>query len=61
MEHGITEIDALQTIGYGEKGGVGRGEPTREGKNFRHKTAFFIFLSKGGVRTFSLGILQGRT
>ena len=61
MKHGTTEIDALQTTGYGEKGGVGRGEPTREGENFRHKTAFFIVLSKGGVRTFSLGILPGRT
>ena len=43
-----------------EKGGGGRGEPAREGKNFRHKAAFFIVLSKDGVRTFSLGSLQGR-
>ena len=61
MKHGTTETDALETIGYGEKGVVGKGEPTREGENFRHKTAFFIVLSKGGVRTFNLEILQGRT
>lgn len=47
MEHGITEIDALQTIGYGEKGG-GRGEPTKEGKILDTKLLFFIFCLKVG-------------
>ena len=60
MKQVSTEIDALQTFGYGEKGGGGRGEPVRKGMNFRHKAAFFIVLSKDGVRTFSLGSLQGR-
>lgn len=46
MEHGITEIDALQTIGYGEKGGGGRGEPTKEGKILDTKLLFLYFCLK---------------